>query len=101
MATNRTISMMYAGAVDGIYRSQDTGATWERLESPMNDIPIWSLTIDPVDSNIIFAGTRPALLFRSKDGGQTWKNLTVEMAEECPPREDSQGNGPGGCPGGP
>ena len=80
----KDFSTMYAGTGDGIYRSQDTGATWERLESPMNDIPIWTLTIDPVDSNIIFAGTRPALLFRSKDGGQTWKNLPVEMAEECP-----------------
>ena len=50
----------------------------------MNGIPIWALAIDPVDPNIIFAGTRPSALFRSKDGGQTWKKLSVELAETCP-----------------
>lgn len=80
----KDFSTMYAGTADGIYLSQDVGATWERLDSPMNDIPIWTLAIDPVDPNVIFAGTRPALLFRSKDSGHTWENLPVEMAEECP-----------------
>jgi len=37
-----------------------------------------------VDPDIIFAGTRPSALFRSKDGGQTWKKLSVELAETCP-----------------
>ena len=50
----------------------------------MNEIPIWALAIDPVDPNIIFAGTRPAALFRSTDGGQHWDKLSVQIAEECP-----------------
>jgi photosystem II stability/assembly factor-like uncharacterized protein len=75
-------SLMYAGVEDGIYRSTDQGESWEQLESPMNDLPIWSLAIDPVDPNTLFAGTRPAALFRSKDGGQTWIRLDVDIAEE-------------------
>src|SRR6266446_9088093 len=61
-----------------------TAERWERLDSPMNEIPIWALAIDPVDPNIIFAGPRPAALFRSTDGGQHWDKLSVQIAEECP-----------------
>ena len=76
--------VIYAGAESGIYRSEDRGASWERLDSPMNTLPIWALAIDPVDPNIIFAGTRPSALFRSQDGGVTWQKLAVALAEECP-----------------
>ena len=76
--------IMYCGADSGIYRSEDKGERWERLDSPMNELPVWALAIDPVDPNIIFAGTRPSALFRSKDGGLHWDKLPVAMAEECP-----------------
>src|ERR1700687_2675729 len=59
--------IIYCGADSGVYRSEDSGEHWERLDSPMNEIPIWALAIDPVDPNIIFAGTRPAALFRSTE----------------------------------
>jgi photosystem II stability/assembly factor-like uncharacterized protein len=75
---------VFAGADDGIYRSQDGGQSFERLSSPMNDMQVWKIAIDPVDPNNIFAGTRPSALFRSRDGGSSWRKLTVEMAEECP-----------------
>lgn len=76
--------IMYAGAESGIYRSDDRGASWTHLDSPMNTLPIWALAIDPVDPHIMFAGTRPAALFRSQDGGTTWQKLAVALAEECP-----------------
>ena len=76
--------IIYAGAESGIYRSEDRGTSWKRLDSPMNTLPIWALAIDPVDPNIIFAGTRPSALFRSQDGGVTWQKLAVALAEECP-----------------
>jgi hypothetical protein len=50
----------------------------------MNRVPIWALAIDPVDPNIVFAGTRPSALFRSRDSGLKWEKLPVELAEECP-----------------
>ena len=80
----RDRNVMYAGVDSGIYRSEDVGVSWERLDSPMNQVPIWALAIDPVDPNIIFAGTRPSALFRSMDGGLKWQKMPVELAEECP-----------------
>ena len=48
------------------------------------DLPtIWSLAIDPVDPNILFAGTCPAGVYRSVDGGRRWEKLPVDIAREC------------------
>ena len=58
-----------AGGDTGLFASHDGGARWERIGSngalPTN----WSLTIDPVEPDILFAGTRPAGVYRSRDGG--------------------------------
>lgn len=75
--------LSYAGTGTGVYRTENTGETWERLASPMNQIPIWTLAIDPVEPDTMFAGTRPGALFRSKDGGLKWEKLSVEIAEWC------------------
>ena len=75
---------VFAGADDGIYKSDDGGQGFERLDSPMNGLDVWKIAIDPTDPDIIFAGTRPAALFRSKDGGRSWQKLPTDIAEECP-----------------
>jgi hypothetical protein len=75
---------MLAGADDGIYRSEDGGEHFERLDSPMNAVHVWKVAFDPTDPQTIFAGTRPAALFRSTDGGAHWNKLPADMAEECP-----------------
>jgi photosystem II stability/assembly factor-like uncharacterized protein len=79
-----------AGADRGLYLSEDNGATWRKLDSPMEGTQTWSIAIDPVDPNIIFAGTKPPAIWRSRNRGQMWKKLPVQIAEWCeavgPPR---------------
>jgi photosystem II stability/assembly factor-like uncharacterized protein len=75
---------IFAGADDGIYKSTDGGQSFAHLDSPMNKCDVWKIAIDPSNPDIIFAGTRPAALYRSKDGGKSWKQLAVDMADECP-----------------
>ena len=72
-----------AGSEHGIYRTEDCGATWEKMWSPMEGMPIWSIAIDPQNPDNIFVGIKPAALFRSQDGGQSWAKLSVQMAQEC------------------
>ena len=78
-------NMLYAGTEAGIYRSTDGAESWALLDSPMNNVQIWSLAINPRNPNIVFAGTCPSALYRSQDGGVTWQKLTVELAPDCGP----------------
>ncbi len=72
-----------AGSDVGVYRSEDNGASWEKLESPIDGIQVWSLAVDPVDPDTIFVGTRPEG-FRSRDGGSTWEQLSMGVNLQCP-----------------
>jgi photosystem II stability/assembly factor-like uncharacterized protein len=75
---------IFAGADDGLYVSRDGGQSFEHIDSPMNKMDVWKIAFDPSDPDTIFAGTRPAALFRSTDGGRQWKQLAVDMVEDCP-----------------
>ena len=76
-------SILLAGTEAGIYRSRNGGDNWEQLNSPMNDLQIWAIAINPRSPNTVYAGTCPSALFRSDDGGDTWKQLNVQLAQEC------------------
>jgi photosystem II stability/assembly factor-like uncharacterized protein len=80
----REPGIVFAGADDGLYKSLDGGRSFEHLDTPMNKMDVWKITFDPSDPDTIFAGTRPAALFRSRDGGRSWRQLPVDMVEECP-----------------
>ncbi len=75
---------LFIGASDGLYRSHDGAQSFEKLEGLPGGFEVWKIAVDPVDPDIIFAGTRPAALFRSTDAGRSWKKLAAEIVEECP-----------------
>ena len=67
----------------GVFASHDGGASWARVGA-QGDIPtVWSLAVDPTDPATLYAGTRPAAVYRSRDGGFTWRRLALETAKEC------------------
>jgi len=72
-----------AGGDTGLFVSRDGGERWERISANGVLPTIWSLTIDPVDPDILFAGSRPAAVYRSRDGGRQWEKLAVDIAPEC------------------
>jgi len=65
----------------GVNKSYDGGTTWVQRNSGItsrtgpswNGIPIFSLTIDPRNPNIIWVGTQYVkAIYKSIDGGETW-----------------------------
>ena len=76
-------AMIYAGTNDGLFRSNDRGASFERIPSPMDGMRVWRVAVDPVDPDTIFAGTSPVLLFRSRDAGESWEMVCDDFLEEC------------------
>jgi photosystem II stability/assembly factor-like uncharacterized protein len=66
---------LYAGTDMGLFRWDELATRWAALPSPMSEI--WSVVQDPSDPTVLLAGARPAGLFRSIDGGQSWARLEV------------------------
>lgn len=64
---------LFAGTRSGVLRSDDQGLTW--YLSGMEGQIVKSLAVSPHDSNIIYAGTKPALMYISRDGGENWSEL--------------------------
>lgn len=79
--------LLWCGTIPGgLFRSQDSGATWRLVESLWNhedrrrwfgggaDYPgIHSICVDPRDSNRIAVGISCGGVWLTADGGETWK----------------------------
>ncbi len=66
---------LVAGTDEGVFRWSERTARWECISTQIKDV--WSIAYDARDPSTLYAGTRPAGLFRSQDGGETWSELTV------------------------
>lgn len=75
-----------AGADAGLCLSEDGGAHFRRVDSPMNGLTVWAIAFHPANPKLVFAGTGApsrARMYRSQDGGETWQVLGVELPEFC------------------
>jgi len=65
--------VILAGTTRGIYRSTDMGHTWTEKNHGLSLRHIRWLAHHPDHFEHQFAGTEPAGIFVSKDGGETWR----------------------------
>jgi hypothetical protein len=49
--------------------------TWARVEDGLSPVCFRCIQPDPLEPGALLAGTEPARLFRSRDGGQSWHEL--------------------------
>jgi len=68
-------SIVLAGTVDGVWRSSDRGATFQRTNFPDAGRQIWSFLVDASNPKRIYAGGSPVAIYRSDDSGATWRKL--------------------------
>lgn len=74
---------VHAGTDSGIYRWDWSEERWTHLPSPMDSLPVWALVQSPRDPDVLVAGTQPAALFRSDNGGRDWRQLDAHLADKC------------------
>src|SRR5256714_5247826 len=90
---------VYASSPDrGVYRSKDGGATWQKVLFKNDDVGGIDLNFDPTNSQIVYAALwnvrRPPWfiytpangpgggIFKSTDGGSTWKEIDEGIPAE-------------------
>lgn len=84
------LDTIFIGTKDGIYRSGDRGGRWERVGLPERGVGVWAITVHPTNPKLLYAGTSPAAVWRSEDGGDNWRKLPqppipnrVQMGFDC------------------
>jgi photosystem II stability/assembly factor-like uncharacterized protein len=79
---------LYAATQDGLFKTTSAGSSWDEIGHGLTD-DWWLVTVAPGNSNVIYAvgdGTRfldsangeggnDRILFRTTDGGKTWKKV--------------------------
>lgn len=75
IASNRNGSVLYAGTFDGVYRSENSGASWSRKSNGLDARDISCLAMAPQNSLIAVAGSWGKGLYKTTDGGETWQSV--------------------------
>lgn len=78
-------TVFIGAAAGGVWKTTDLGDTWTTTFDTLPGLAMGALAIDPINPDIIYAGTGENTgnidaylghgIFRSTDGGITWKNL--------------------------
>ena len=76
----------------GVWKTENSGTTWQPLFDKENSYSTGSVTIDPSNTNIIWVGTGENVggrhvgygdgVYKSEDGGQSWKNMGLKTSEQ-------------------
>ena len=93
------IGHLYAANPDrGVFRSKDGGKSWQKVLFKNEDVGAVEVVIDPTNPQVVYAGLwntrRPPWftyaptngpgggLYKSTDGGDTWKQLTTGLPSD-------------------
>ncbi len=82
-------TIFFFGGVDGgVWKTSDAGTTWHPIFDKQQVASVGALEVAPSDANVIYVGTgesdiRSNLasgdgIYKSADGGETWKNIGLK-----------------------
>ena len=69
-------SVVFVGTQRGVYKSQDRGDHWGRVNLTEGRI-VWSLKFHPNNPQTMFLGTEGSEFYKSEDGGENWQYLAT------------------------
>ncbi|MDR5752467.1 MULTISPECIES: VPS10 domain-containing protein [unclassified Caballeronia] len=74
-------NLIFAATRKGVYRSMNSGQSWQRLNVTDENAQFWCVVTSPHNPDTLFAGTAPVGFYRSDDGGDTWKKCKADYPE--------------------
>jgi photosystem II stability/assembly factor-like uncharacterized protein len=74
-------NVLFAGTLNGVWMSKNSGDDWEKVESTTMPVNIDSLATDPRNTNTIYAGTWWRA-YKSTDTGKTWRLIKDGMIDD-------------------
>jgi photosystem II stability/assembly factor-like uncharacterized protein len=88
IAVSPTDANVQLAATDqGVYRSEDAGATWTALSDGLPSEPFYpavlrdALTVDDADPAGIYFGTRSGEVYASADEGDSWRQIAAHLPD--------------------
>jgi len=82
LAYDERTKKLYAAVGDGyLFTSKDEGKTWLALGQRLDKSYIRTLVVSPSQPNVLYGITIRQGIFRSNDGGETWKAIISDLEE--------------------
>lgn len=72
---------LYIGTQRGIFESIDGGDSWTDLGVPIKNSAVFSILLHPNDPKTIYAGADHTAIYKTEDGGGTWRRLPTVQPE--------------------
>jgi len=70
------------GRIGTLMRSRDAGTTWQAVALPTQpNSAVWTVSIPAAAPELVLAASRYGYLYRSDDGGDSWRKLWREFGE--------------------
>ena len=77
-----TVGDTTPGRIGTVMRSRDAGATWQSLGLPVQpNSAVWTVSVPASAPDTVLAASRYGYLYRSDDGGESWRKLWREFGE--------------------
>ena len=72
----RNPKVVYATGPSGIFRSEDSGLTWQPSGKGLGTEAIVTLALNPAQPDHMFAASANGTLYRRDDGAKNWQVIT-------------------------
>jgi photosystem II stability/assembly factor-like uncharacterized protein len=78
----RDPNTLLAATNSGIWRSEDQGKSWTNLQPTEKGEIMFALHFHPNDPSIVYCGTGLVGLYKSTDGGSTWRKMPTPTVKD-------------------